>query len=127
MICARYLENKNFVPQTYYQVSIQPDKDGQVFKAISEKNFKTREEAQAVLDLVEPTGHILSVEAKPRKEPPPLLHDLSSLQQEANKRKGFTADQTLHCYKPFTKTNWLPTRVPAAAILAMMYSRKYRH
>jgi DNA topoisomerase-3 len=56
MICARYLENKNFVPQTYYQVSIQPDKDGQVFKAISEKNFKTREEAQAVLDLVEPTG-----------------------------------------------------------------------
>jgi DNA topoisomerase-3 len=23
------------------------------------------------------------------------LHDLSSLQQEANKRKGFTADQTL--------------------------------
>ncbi|MBD1384378.1 DNA topoisomerase 3 [Mucilaginibacter rigui] len=95
MICARYLENKNFVPQTYYQVSIQPDKDGQVFKAISEKNFKTREEAQAVLDMVEPTGTITSVEAKPRKEPPPLLHDLSSLQQDANKRKGFTADQTL--------------------------------
>ena len=40
-------------------------------------------------------GHILSVDAKPRKEPPPLLHDLSSLQQEANKKKGFTADQTL--------------------------------
>jgi DNA topoisomerase-3 len=95
MICARYLENKNFVPQTYYQVSIQPDKDGQSFKAISDKNFKTREEAQAVLDAVLPTGNILSVEAKPRKEPPPLLHDLSSLQQEANKRKGFTADQTL--------------------------------
>ncbi|MBD1362467.1 DNA topoisomerase 3 [Mucilaginibacter sp. ZT4R22] len=95
MICARYLENKNFVPQTYYQVAIQPDKDGQVFKAISEKNFKTREEAQAVLNLVEATGLIESVEAQPRKEPPPLLHDLSSLQQEANKRKGFTADQTL--------------------------------
>lgn len=95
MICARYLENKNFVPQTYYQVSIQPDKNGQVFKAISEKNFKTREDAQAVLDLVEPTGIVDNVEAKPRKEPPPLLHDLSSLQQEANKRKGFTADQTL--------------------------------
>lgn len=95
MICSRYLENKNFVPQTYYQVSIQPDKDGQSFKAISEKNFKTREEAQQVLDIVEATGNVLSVEAKPRKEPPPLLHDLSSLQQEANKRKGFTAEQTL--------------------------------
>ena len=102
MICSRYLENKNFVPQIYYQVSIQPDKDGQVFKAISTENYKTKEEAQAVVDQVQDVnggfpngGHILSVEAKPRKEPPPLLHDLSSLQQEANKRKGFTADQTL--------------------------------
>jgi DNA topoisomerase IA len=68
----------------------------------------------------------LSVEAKPRKEPPPLLHDLSSLQQEANKRKGFTADQTLTLLQNLYETNWLPTRVPAAAILAMMYSRKYR-
>ncbi|GAA3991607.1 DNA topoisomerase III [Mucilaginibacter dorajii] len=102
MICSRYLENKNFVPQIYYQVAIQPDKDGQAFRAISAENYKTKEEAQAVLDKVEDVaagfpagGHILSVEAKPRKEPPPLLHDLSSLQQEANKRKGFTADQTL--------------------------------
>lgn len=95
MICSRYLENKNFVPQTYFQVSIQPDKNGQSFKAIHDKNLKTREEAQVILDAVLPTGNILSVEAKPRKEPPPLLHDLSSLQQEANKRKGFTADQTL--------------------------------
>ncbi|WP_184543165.1 DNA topoisomerase 3 [Mucilaginibacter sp. FT3.2] len=102
MICSRYLENKNFVPQLYYQVSIQPDKDGQVFKAISVDNFKTKEEAQVVFDQVQDVannfpegGHILNVEAKPRKEPPPLLHDLSSLQQEANKRKGFTADQTL--------------------------------
>jgi len=102
MICARYLENRNFVPELYYQVSIQPDKDGQVFKAISTRNFKSREDAQVVLDQVEDVasgfpqgGHILNVEAKPRKEPPPLLHDLSSLQQEANKRKGFTAEQTL--------------------------------
>ncbi|MDB5111514.1 MAG: topB [Mucilaginibacter sp.] len=95
MICARYLEHKNFVPQLYYQVAIHPDKDGQVFKAISEKNYKTREEAQVILDAIEATGNILQLEAKPRKEPPPLLHDLSSLQQEANKRKGFTADQTL--------------------------------
>lgn len=102
MICSRYLENKNFVPQIYYQISIMVDKDGQLFKAISAESFKTKEEAQAAVDKVENVaggfpagGHILNVEAKPRKEPPPLLHDLSSLQQEANKRKGFTADQTL--------------------------------
>ncbi len=102
MICSRYLENKNFVPELYFQVAIQLDKDGQLFRAVSVNNFRTKEDAQAVLDKVEDVaagfekgGHILNVEAKPRKEPPPLLHDLSSLQQEANKRKGFTADQTL--------------------------------
>jgi DNA topoisomerase-3 len=103
MICSRYLENRNFVPQLFYQVSIQVDKEGQVFRAVSAESFKTKEEAQVLLDQVKdvaagfPLGaHILSLEAKPRKEPPPLLHDLSSLQQEANKKHGFTADQTLN-------------------------------
>lgn len=102
MICSRYLENKNFVPEPFYQVSITVDKEGQVFKALNEEKFKTKEAAQLIIDQVLDVasgnatgGHILNVEAKPRKEPPPLLHDLSSLQQEANKRKGFTADQTL--------------------------------
>ncbi|MDB5088784.1 MAG: topoisomerase [Mucilaginibacter sp.] len=95
MICSRYLENKNFVPEPFYQVSIMVDKEGQVFKAISEEKYKTKEAAQQIVDQVLDLGNILSVEAKPRKEPPPLLHDLSSLQQEANKKKGFTADQTL--------------------------------
>jgi len=103
MVCARYLENKNFVPQTFYQIAIQLDKDGQLFKAISIANFKTQPEAQEVFDKIEDVasgftngGNITAVEAKPRKEPPPLLHDLSSLQQEGNKKNGFTADQTLN-------------------------------
>src|SRR5690606_21717802 len=49
MICARYLEIKNFVPKIYYQVAIQLCKDEQFFKAISTKNFDTKEEAEAVL------------------------------------------------------------------------------
>jgi len=103
MICSRFIETKNFVPQLYYQLGIQLDKDGQLFKAVSTVNFNVKEEAQVLFDKIEdvgsgfPTGgKILDVEAKPRKEPPPLLHDLSSLQQEANKRKGYTADQTLN-------------------------------
>ncbi|WP_343521916.1 DNA topoisomerase 3 [Pedobacter sp.] len=102
MICARFLEIKNFVPQTYYQISILLSKDEQVFKAISTANYKEKEEAEKLFVLVEDVasgfpagGNITAVEAKPRKEPPPLLHDLSSLQQEANKKKGYTADQTL--------------------------------
>lgn len=103
MICARFLEIKNFVPQTYYQIAIQLIKDEQQFKAVSTSNYKDKEEAEKLFALVEDVasgfatgGNITAVEAKPRKEPPPLLHDLSSLQQEANKKKGFTADQTLN-------------------------------
>jgi DNA topoisomerase-3 len=103
MICSRFLEIKDFVPQLYYQLAIQLDKDGQLFRAMSVNNFDKKEEAEALLAKIEDVaagfsngGKILNVEAKPRKEPPPLLHDLSSLQQEANKRKGFTADQTLN-------------------------------
>lgn len=103
MICSRYLEIKNFVPQLYYQLAIQLDKDGQLFRAMSVNNFDKKDEAEALLAKIEDVtsgfstgGKILNVEAKPRKEPPPLLHDLSSLQQEANKRRGLTADQTLN-------------------------------
>ncbi|MET3113855.1 DNA topoisomerase-3 [Pedobacter sp. CG_S7] len=102
MICARYLESTNFVPQKYYQLSILLDKDGQFFKAISVNNFDKKDDAEVLFEKIKdvksgyPFGaEIVDVEAKPRKEPPPLLHDLSSLQQEANKKKGFTADQTL--------------------------------
>lgn len=102
MICARYLESTNFVPQKFYQLSILVDKDGQLFKAISVNNFEEKEDAEVLFEKIEDVksgfslgAEIVDVEAKPRKEPPPLLHDLSSLQQEANKKKGFTADQTL--------------------------------
>lgn len=103
MICSRFLEIKNFVPQTYYQLAIQVDKAGQLFRAMSVSNFDQKEQADLVFAKIEDVdsgysngGKIVSVEAKPRKEPPPLLHDLSSLQQEANKKRSLTADQTLN-------------------------------
>jgi DNA topoisomerase-3 len=102
MICSRYIETKNFVPKLFYQLSILIDKDGQEFKALSIANFDKKEDAQVLFDKIQdvksgfPLGALINdVESKPRKEPPPLLHDLSSIQQEANKKKGFTADQTL--------------------------------
>jgi DNA topoisomerase-3 len=103
MICARYLESKNFVPEIYYKLSIQLDKNGQLFKALSVESFQSKEQAETAFRLIEDVasgfstgGHILLVEAKTKKEPPPLLHDLSSIQQEANKKKGYTADETLN-------------------------------
>lgn len=103
MISFRYLENKNFVPETYFQVGIDLVKDSIKFKALSKESFKTRAAAEEVLKTVqdvksgfEAGGLIQKVDIKPRVEPPPLLHDLGSLQQEANRRKGFTAEETLN-------------------------------
>ncbi len=103
MISSRFMENKNFKPETYFQISIALQKGEQVFKALSAENYKTREQAQQIADDVKDVangfalgGEIAEVEIKPKKEQPPLLHDLSSLQQEANKRRGFTAEQTLN-------------------------------
>ncbi|RZK48261.1 MAG: DNA topoisomerase III [Pedobacter sp.] len=103
MICTRYLENKNFVPQTYYQLALALGKVPEDFTAISVQSFIKKEEAEAILKDLEElmqvqqqlAAQVTQVEAKPRKEAPPLLHDLSSIQQEANKKKGLTADQTL--------------------------------
>jgi DNA topoisomerase-3 len=103
MISARYQENKNFKPETYFQVSIVLSKNGQSFRALSAENYKTKEQAQEINNQVKDVasgfpagGEIINVEIKPKKEQPPLLHDLSSLQQEANKKKGFTAEETLN-------------------------------
>lgn len=95
MICRRAEENQNFKSETYYQVVISLDKDGQVFRATSAENYKTRDSAQSILGSVGNTGQIMDVQIRPVKETPPLLHDLSSLQQEANRKAGFTADETL--------------------------------
>lgn len=102
MICSRFIETKNFVPKLFYQLSILLDKDGQQFKALSVVNFDKKEDAEVLFEKIQDVdsgfpagGFIKDVESKPRKEPPPLLHDLSSIQQEANKKKGYTADQTL--------------------------------
>ncbi len=40
-------------------------------------------------------GHVDRVDRKRKREKPPLLYDLTSLQREANQRFGFTAERTL--------------------------------
>jgi DNA topoisomerase-3 len=95
MICRRAEENQSFKPETYYQVVISLAKDGQGFRATSAENYKTRDAAQSILGSVRNTAQITDVQTRPVKETPPLLHDLSSLQQEANHKAGFTADETL--------------------------------
>lgn len=97
MICARFEENNTFKAVPYFQLRGQLDKDGKQFHAISTNTYKTKESATERLITLqgESSAIVASVEQKEKKEQPPLLHDLTSLQQEANKKHGFSADNTL--------------------------------
>ena len=64
----------------------------------------TAEQADAIVAAVRGRmGEITQLECKERRERPPLLYDLTSLQREANGRFGFTARRTLaaaqRCYE----------------------------
>ncbi len=95
MICDRYLEHVNFKPEPYWLLSVTLEKDGQAFKARHPVVFKTAEEAEVARQKVEPTATCTKAETKKVFEGAPLLFDLTSLQQETNKRFGFSAQQTL--------------------------------
>lgn len=96
MICSRYIENKNFKPQAFYKIQAGFEKDGISFKATSDRiDKKDDAEGQVAQVVIGASAKVLNVEAKETKEQPPLLFDLTSLQQEANKKFGYSADQTL--------------------------------
>ena len=97
MICSRYLENRDFTPQTYYRLKITAEKDGTPFAAISELRYETLSAANAALAAVTATGmvEVADVQRREVSQEPPLLYDLTVLQKEANGRYGFSADKTL--------------------------------
>ncbi|MFD2906673.1 type IA DNA topoisomerase [Sphingobacterium anhuiense] len=97
MICSRYLENKDFKPQTFYKIQAGFEKENIKFKATSEKIDKKDVAEEAIAKItVGSEATVTKVEAKETKEQPPLLFDLTSLQQDANKKYGYSADQTLN-------------------------------
>lgn len=97
MICCRYLENRDFTPQTYYRLKVSAEKDGTPFAAFSELRYETLPSANATLAAVTATGTVAVADVQRREvsQDPPLLYDLTALQKEANGRYGFSADKTL--------------------------------
>lgn len=97
MICNRYMENKNFTPQKYWQLQVKSGKDNISFVALSTGKYEKKDEAESNLRQIQSSG-TLQVTAADRKEvsqEPPLLYDLTTLQKEANVRHSFSADKTL--------------------------------
>ena len=97
MICSRYLENKEFKPQTYFQIKLHTAKESISFPAISTDRYDSRQDADKILARIRSAEYVSvsHVEKKQVSQEPPLLYDLTTLQKEANNRHGFSADKTL--------------------------------
>lgn len=97
MVCKRYFENRDFISSPYYILSVQTEKEKKILTAKNPTKFKTREEAQHIITKV--TRHkalfVTNVTRKDTSEAPPLLFDLTSLQQAANIKNGLSANETL--------------------------------
>ncbi len=91
MICERDAAISVFKPEPFYTVHLSCNG----FSLVGEK-LKDKSQAAALLKACDGQVVIIeSVEQKEKAEKPPKLYDLTTLQREANKLLGFTAEQTL--------------------------------
>jgi DNA topoisomerase III len=103
ILARREEEIRAFRPEPYWLVGAEfdPVQNGpRVYEgrhyAGNNPRLKTAAEARAVVAACEgQTGAITKLEKSERKDRPPLLYDLTSLQRDANSRHGFSARRTL--------------------------------
>jgi len=89
---AREAEIRAFKPEDFYIVILRTE-----IGDLGSKRFADREEAKTLLTKCMLTGKakITKAEKKEKQEKAPALFDLTTLQREANKKLGYTAQQTL--------------------------------
>lgn len=99
LICKRYLENKKFSVQKYWQIQLLHNKEFIDFKSLSTKKWEDKKLAEDTLTSIQRNGNVAtvtSVESKNVTEQAPLLFDLTGLQKEVNKKLNLSADETLN-------------------------------
>ena len=90
LIVQREAEIGAFKPEPFYTAEL----DFGSFTAVSEK-FKKKSEADAVIPKAGEPVVVKSVTSKEKTEKAPALYDLTTLQRDANRQLGYTAQQTL--------------------------------
>ena len=81
-----------FVPESFYTVLLKTPEG-----TFTSERFKSEDEANKLREMCEADGDVVIIKAekKEKQEKAPELFDLTSLQREANRRLGFTTQQTL--------------------------------
>ncbi|MBP5260467.1 MAG: DNA topoisomerase 3 [Paludibacteraceae bacterium] len=95
IICQRYLEHVQFEPKPFYTVNVLLDYQGNRFQARYPSRFDTQEKADALSGRIGDTVRTADKQKKQKTEKSPLPFDITSLQAEANKKYGFSAQKTL--------------------------------
>lgn len=97
MVCSRFLENKKFEPQSFWQLSLAVKEGDESFRFSSTDRWFDKAEATALYDKLKqaPYATVETIVRKETRQEPPLLYDLTTLQKEANSRYGYTAEQTI--------------------------------
>ena len=104
MICEREDEIEAFVPQEYWSIHADLDKDGKIFEAeVSkykdkpvEKNIKNQQEAQKIVDYLQNADFTVSkVTNKTTKRKPTAPFITSTLQRAASSKLGFGVQKTM--------------------------------
>ena len=92
MVVMRDAQIAAFKPEPFWTVQITADGI-----SASSRRFQQKSEADDLLSRCQEEGRVMieTVETKEKLEKPPLLYDLTSLQRDANRILGFTAQQTL--------------------------------
>ncbi|WP_236033834.1 type IA DNA topoisomerase [Belnapia mucosa] len=97
IVCKRELEIRNFVPQTYFEVvaSGQVEAGSLRMRHAPKERILKREEAEAIAAAAEGFRGPLAVRVEDKRQSPPRLHDLPSLQKLCGSRFGWSAARTL--------------------------------
>lgn len=90
LLVERKREIEEFQPETFYTVALNC---GGV--SLSSERISDKSEADALADICTGELHVAKVERREKRENPPALYDLTTLQREANRELDFTAQQTL--------------------------------
>ena len=96
LVSRRYLENRDFNAVPYYRLELSVLKDGKELVFTCPEKYMQQLGAVAARNRIAASrvATVIHAERKETVEEPPLLHDLASLQKEANLRMGLTAGQT---------------------------------
>jgi len=97
IVCRRELEIRRFVPQAYFEVVAAAEVEAGQFRMrhAPEARILKREEAEAIAALAQGFAGPLAVEVEDKRQGPPRLHDLPSLQRLCGSRFGWSAAKTL--------------------------------